>query len=76
MDAGWRSGWTDGLRFVIRRYRGWSTAVRFSLPDSSSQLFSETKVSWRGQRGLVELAFQSLAVPQKSELQEWLSPQA
>jgi ActR/RegA family two-component response regulator len=50
-----------------------STAVRFSLPDRSSQLFSETKVRWRGQEGLVGLEFQSLAAPQKSELQEWLA---
>ncbi|MGA9544005.1 MAG: PilZ domain-containing protein [Candidatus Sulfotelmatobacter sp.] len=50
-----------------------STAVRFSLPERSSQLFSETKVCWRGQEGLVGLEFQSLAAPQKSELQEWLA---
>jgi hypothetical protein len=50
-----------------------ATAVRFSLPDRSSQLFSETKVCWRGQEGLVGLEFQSLAAPQKSELQEWLA---
>jgi hypothetical protein len=50
-----------------------STAVRFSLPGRSSQLFSETKVRWRGQEGLVGLQFLSLAAPQKSELQEWLA---
>lgn len=50
-----------------------STAVRFSLPERSGQLFSETKVCWRGQEGLVGLEFQSLAAPQKSELQEWLA---
>ena len=49
-----------------------STAVRFSLPGRSSQLFSETRVRWSGQ-GLVGLEFQSLAAPQKSELQEWLA---
>ncbi|MGC1964192.1 MAG: PilZ domain-containing protein [Candidatus Sulfotelmatobacter sp.] len=50
-----------------------STAVRFSLPGHSSQLFSETRVRWSGQEGLVGLEFQSLAAPQKSELQEWLA---
>ena len=50
-----------------------STAVRFSLPERPSQLFSETKVCWRGQEGLLGLEFQSLAAPQKSELQEWLA---
>jgi ActR/RegA family two-component response regulator len=50
-----------------------STAVRFSLPDRSSQLFSETRVRWRGQEGLVGLEFLSLAATQKSELQEWLA---
>jgi ActR/RegA family two-component response regulator len=50
-----------------------STAVRFSLPDRSSQLFAETKVCWQAQEGLVGLEFQSLASPQKSELQEWLA---
>lgn len=50
-----------------------STAVRFSLPGRSSQLFSETRVRWSGQQGLVGLEFQSLAAPQKSELQEWLA---
>jgi hypothetical protein len=48
-------------------------AVRFSLPERSSQLFAETKVCWRGQQGLVGLEFQSLASPQKAELQEWLA---
>jgi ActR/RegA family two-component response regulator len=48
-------------------------AVRFSLPERSSQLFAKTKVCWRGQGGLVGLEFQSLASPQKSELQEWLA---
>jgi ActR/RegA family two-component response regulator len=50
-----------------------STAVRFSLPDRSGQLFSKTRVCWRGHEGLVGLEFQSLASPQKSELQEWLA---
>jgi hypothetical protein len=50
-----------------------STAVRFSLPGRSTQMFSETKVRWRGQEGLVGLEFLSLAAPQKSELQEWLA---
>lgn len=48
-------------------------AVRFSLPNRSAQLFTETKVRWRGLGGLVGLEFQSLAAPQKSELQEWLA---
>lgn len=47
--------------------------VRFSLPERNTQLFAETKVVWRGQNGLVGLEFQSLAAPQKSELQEWLA---
>jgi CheY-like chemotaxis protein len=47
--------------------------VRFSLPDCPSQLFAEAKVIWRGPGGLVGLEFQSLAAPQKSELQEWLA---
>jgi hypothetical protein len=50
-----------------------ATAVRFSLPDRSGQLFSETRVCWSGQQGLVGLEFQSLAAPLKSELQEWLA---
>jgi hypothetical protein len=49
-----------------------SALVRFSLPGHSSQLFAETKVVWRG-HGLVGLQFQSLAAPQKQELQEWLA---
>lgn len=47
--------------------------VRFSLPGRSNQLFAETKVVWRGAGGLVGLEFQSLAAPQKQELQEWLA---
>lgn len=50
-----------------------SEAVRFSLPDRSGQLFSKTRVCWTGQGGLVGLEFQSLASPQRSELQEWLA---
>jgi CheY-like chemotaxis protein len=50
-----------------------STAVRFSLPNHSGQLFAETRVCWCGHEGLVGLEFQSLASPQKSELQEWLA---
>jgi hypothetical protein len=50
-----------------------STAVWFSLPGHSSQLFSETRVRWSGQERLVGLEFLSLAAPQKSELQEWLA---
>jgi ActR/RegA family two-component response regulator len=50
-----------------------SKAVRFSLPERSSQLFAETRVRWRGKEGLVGLEFLSLASPQKSELQEWLA---
>jgi hypothetical protein len=50
-----------------------STAVRFTLPERSGQLFAETKVCWRGHEGLVGLEFQSLASTQKSELQEWLA---
>jgi CheY-like chemotaxis protein len=48
-------------------------AVRFSLPDRSSQIFSKTRVCWSGQGGLVGLEFQSLASAQRSELQEWLA---
>jgi PilZ domain len=47
--------------------------LRFSLPGRASQLFAETKVVWRGQGGLVGLQFESLAAPQKQELQEWLA---
>jgi hypothetical protein len=47
--------------------------VRFSLPGRSNQLFAETKVVWRGGSGQVGLEFQSLAAPQKQELQEWLA---
>ncbi len=47
--------------------------VRFSLPGCTSQMLAETKVVWRGEGGLVGLEFQSLAAPQKSELQEWLA---
>jgi c-di-GMP-binding flagellar brake protein YcgR len=47
--------------------------VRFSLPGRTNQLFAETTVVWRDQAGLVGLQFQSLAAPQKSELQEWLA---
>jgi hypothetical protein len=50
-----------------------SALVRFSLPGRTSQLFAETKVVWCGHGGLVGLEFQSLATPQKSELQEWLA---
>jgi len=50
-----------------------SALVRFSLPGRSSQLFAETTVVWCGEGGLVGLQFQSLAAPQKSELQEWLA---
>ena len=48
-------------------------AVRFSLPERSSQLFAGTRVRWRGQGGLVGLEFQSMDPPQRSELQEWLA---
>jgi CheY-like chemotaxis protein len=47
--------------------------LRFSLPGRTSQLFAETKVVWRGHGGLVGLQFESLAAPQKQELQEWLA---
>src|SRR5271166_5598345 len=50
-----------------------SALVRFSLPGRANQLFAETRVVWRGHGGLVGLQFQSLAAPQKSELQEWLA---
>jgi hypothetical protein len=50
-----------------------SALVRFSLPGRASQLYAETKVVWRGPDGLVGLQFESLAAPQKSELQEWLA---
>jgi CheY-like chemotaxis protein len=50
-----------------------SALVRFSLPGRSNQLFAETTVVWCGEGGLVGLQFQSLAAPQKSELQEWLA---
>jgi hypothetical protein len=49
-----------------------SALVRFSLPGRATQLFAETKVVWRG-HGSVGLQFQSLAAPQKQELQEWLA---
>jgi hypothetical protein len=47
--------------------------LRFSLPGRTSQLFAETKVVWRGQGGMLGLQFESLAAPQKQELQEWLA---
>jgi CheY-like chemotaxis protein len=47
--------------------------LRFSLPGRASQIFAETKVVWRGHGGLVGLQFESLAAPQKQELQEWLA---
>jgi hypothetical protein len=49
-----------------------SALVRFSLPGRATQFFAETKVVWRG-HGLLGLQFQSLAAPQKQELQEWLA---
>ena len=52
-----------------------ATAVRFSLPGRSSQLFSETRVRWSGQEGLVGLEFLSLAAAQKSELAGMAGPQ-
>jgi hypothetical protein len=52
---------------------GLATSVRFSLPGSASQLSAEAKVRWRDQRGRMGLEFQSLLLPQKSELQEWLA---
>ena len=48
-------------------------AVRFSLPERSSQLFAQTEVCWRGHEGLLGLEFLSLANPEKAELQEWLA---
>jgi len=48
-------------------------AVRFSLPERSSQLLAGTRVRWRGQGGLIGLEFQSMDSPQRSELQEWLA---
>jgi hypothetical protein len=50
-----------------------SALLRFSLPGEANQLFAETDVVWCGHGGLVGLRFQSLATPQKSELQEWLA---
>jgi len=47
--------------------------LRFSLPGRASQIFAETKVVWRGHGGLAGLQFESLAAPQKQELQEWLA---
>jgi hypothetical protein len=52
---------------------GNTVAVRFRLPDRSTQLFAETKVCWRGKAGLFGVEFQGLPAPQKSELQEWLA---
>jgi|SRR5271165_1020747 len=48
-------------------------AVRFSLPEHTNQLFAETRVRWRNESGLVGLEFTSIALPHKSELQEWLA---
>lgn len=50
-----------------------AASVRFSLPGDGSELSAETKVRWHDQRGRVGLEFQSLPLPQKSELQEWLA---
>ena len=50
-----------------------AASVRFSLPGSASQLSAHTRVRWRDQRGRMGLEFQSLLLPQKSELQEWLA---
>ena len=48
--------------------------VRFNLPERSSQFFAETKVCWQQEEGrILGLEFQSLAPPQKAELQEWLA---
>ena len=47
--------------------------VRFSLPDHSTTLFADAKVCWWGESMLFGLEFQSLAQPQRSELQEWLA---
>jgi hypothetical protein len=48
-------------------------AVRFTLPERSTQLLAETRVRWRNAGGLVGLEFISLALPHKTELQEWLA---
>jgi hypothetical protein len=50
-----------------------SALLRFSLPGRATQLFAETKVVWCREGGMVGLQFQSLAAPQKQELQEWLA---
>ncbi len=51
---------------------GLTASVRFSLPGCTIQVAADTKVRWRDKRGIMGLEFQSLPLPQKSELQEWL----
>ncbi|MFZ0287015.1 MAG: PilZ domain-containing protein [Terriglobales bacterium] len=52
---------------------GTEVAVRFSLPENQTRFAVQSKICWSDPSGRTGLQFLNLPLPQKSELQAWLS---
>jgi DNA-binding response OmpR family regulator len=48
-------------------------AVRFNLPENQTRFVIQSKICWSDPTGRTGLQFLNLALPQKTELQAWLS---
>ena len=48
-------------------------AVRFNLPQSQTRFLVQSKICWSDPTGRTGLQFLNMALPQKTELQGWLS---
>lgn len=52
---------------------GTEVAVRFNLPENQTRFVIQSKICWSDPSGRTGLQFLSLSLPQKTELQGWLS---
>jgi DNA-binding response OmpR family regulator len=61
------------IRISTPMKAGTEVTVRFSLPENQTRFVVPSKICWSDPTGRTGLQFLSLPVPQKTELQGWLS---
>src|SRR5579863_569142 len=61
------------IRIPVTVKAGTEVAVRFNLPDNQTRFVIQSKICWSDPTGRTGLQFLNLPLPQKTELQGWLS---
>ena len=61
------------IRIPTPMKAGMEVAVRFNLPENQTRFVIQSKICWSDPTGRTGLQFLNLPLPQKTELQGWLS---